>query len=928
MKILKRISRNLMRAFKHDPKLALATLVFIVALIFGTFLVGFIKAFIIVAIISTGILTYLRRRKRWYKKYGNDPVRRKRRRKMKNLFVIAMLILAILFVIGIGVFSYYIVDSSPEFEEKKLYTQDTSIIYDSTGEVIAKLGRQKRQKITFDQLPQVLIDAVIATEDSRFFQHNGFDLPRFAKASFGQVVGKANAGGGSTITMQVVKNTLTSTNQNVIRKFTDIYLSVFVLEKKYTKEEIIELYVNIPFLGANSYGVEEASQTYFGKHVSELSLSEAALVAGLFQSPSVYNPYSNPELAEKRRSTVLYLMELHGYITKDERTLANSIPVTDLLVSDTTEIAEANPYQAYIDTVVKEIDEKTGTNPYDTSMKVYTTMNRIKQDALNTAIANTVFKDDVAQTGIAVTETKTGAIAAIYGGRNRSGERTYNYATDIVKQIGSTAKPIYDYGPAVEYLNFNELTPLIDEPWTYSGGVSIKNWDGKFIGATNMKQALGLSRNIPALKTFQTVGYKKVLPFVLGLGMSPEVVDGVIYETHAVGAYTGESPLKMAAAYAAFGNGGFYIKPYSVNKIVYINTGKEEIYKPVKKQAMSDSTAFIITDCLLWATNSGLSSNARVSGVNIAAKTGTTNYDAATLKKYKLPGSAINDLWMIAYSPSYSIGIWYGYDTISSDHWNTAGSNRNVVRSAITAIFTEKGETFNTPSSVVKVTVERNSNPISLPSPFTPASSLVSAWFKVGAEPTTTSPKYSILNNVSNLEADTSGSTTTLTWDHTISTSLSDYITANASTIGEVGYNIYRQNSSGALTLLGFTTDKTYSINNVTDGTTFLVKSTYSLSKDIESSGTSVTVTIAPLASFKVSLASYTNPIAKNSVWVDEVNPVIVKNMDDVVIPPSEYSITESGNVNTSIPGDYVITYVVSYNSNIKIITKTIQVSN
>ena len=256
---MKKITKILKKVFKilsKDPQLSFTIFLLLAGFIAGSILIDLVKSAAIIGVLSVFVAISTLIRKHKEKKYGPD-YKKKRHKKLKNYIIIFCLIMAILGVIAVGYFFYYIVKSSPAFEEKKLYTQDTSIVYDADNNVIAKLGREKRQKITFNQLPQVLIDAVIATEDSRYFQHNGFDLPRFAKASLGQAMGNSSAGGGSTLTMQVVKNTLTNTNQNIIRKFTDIYMAVFVLEKKYTKEQIFELYVNIPFLGANAYVVEE-----------------------------------------------------------------------------------------------------------------------------------------------------------------------------------------------------------------------------------------------------------------------------------------------------------------------------------------------------------------------------------------------------------------------------------------------------------------------------------------------------------------------------------------------------------------------------------------------------------------------------------------------------------------------------------------------
>ena len=233
--------------------------------------------------------------------------------------LIIILGFAIFCIFAAALFMLYIVISTGSFDPEALKNQDQTVIYDKDNNVIATLGAQKRESITFDDLPQVLVDALVATEDSRFYQHNGVDMARFMKATLLNLVGQDDAGGASTLTMQTVKNNLTKkdtveTNKikKIVRKFQDVYLSVFFLEKKYTKDEILEMYVNDSCLGGTVYGVEEASKYYFGKNVSELSLPEAALLAGMYQAPNRYNPYKNPEAATKRRDTVLTLTVRHG----------------------------------------------------------------------------------------------------------------------------------------------------------------------------------------------------------------------------------------------------------------------------------------------------------------------------------------------------------------------------------------------------------------------------------------------------------------------------------------------------------------------------------------------------------------------------------------------------------------------------------------
>ena len=358
-------------------------------------------------------------------KKGKNTNQKKKQPKKKKIWkrlITFVLILGIIGILLVTSFLAYIAITAPKFKEEAFNVKDQTVVYDAKGEIIATLGAEKRESVTYDQLPQVLIDAIIATEDSRFFQHNGVDLPRFIKASVYQLLGKSEAGGASTLTMQTVKNNLTNTNsegiKGIIRKFQDVYLSVFKVEKEYSKEEIIELYVNNYNLGGNVYGVQEASKYYFGKSVSELTLPEASLIAGLFQAPNGHNPYKNLESATARRNTVLYLMEYHGYITKEEEELAKKVKIESLLVGTTGD----TEYQGYIDTVVEEVEKLTGKNPYTVPMKIYTTMEKDIQDGINKILSNDkawYWKDDVVQAGIAIVNVETGAISAVGNGRNK-----------------------------------------------------------------------------------------------------------------------------------------------------------------------------------------------------------------------------------------------------------------------------------------------------------------------------------------------------------------------------------------------------------------------------------------------------------------------------------------------------------------------------
>ncbi len=909
-------------------------------------------------------------------KSNETMVKVKKKKKVKKVLKIILNIFLLLLLIGlIGgiIFAIYIVTHAPDFNPENLYSTESSILYDRNGNQAGKLGVEKRKNVNYNDLPQVLIDAIIATEDSRFMQHNGFDLPRFLKASAGQVVNKitghGNAGGGSTLTMQVSKNNYTSVEdsgfEGIVRKFTDIYISIFKLEKNYSKEEIIEFYVNIPFLGNNAYGVEQACQTYFGKSVSDINLSEASLIAGLFQAPTSYNPYQHPKQAEERRNTVLYLMQRHGYITKEEADDARSIPVESLLRESNPE-GSSNEYQSYIDVVVKEVEEKTGLSPYTTGMKIYTNLDPDKQKTLNDIMSGKTWKwkDDKVQAGIAIVDVNTGALVATGGGRNQKGERQYNYATDITRQIGSCAKPLFDYGPAFEYTNAGLASQVYDGPHSYSSGVAIKNADGGYKGTLTYKYALAASRNIPALRVFQSVDNSKIKEFVTKLGIKPEIdSNGGLHEAHALGAFSGSNPKDMAAAYAAFANGGYYTEPYTVNKIEYIDSDKTVSLKNKRSKVMSDSTAYMITDALVYAVSGYGNIGGSVSGVQLAAKTGTSMFDSEARRKYGYPSSANMDMWVTGYTPEYAVSLWYGYTKAEKGYYlgNDGYSARGkLFRQVISSISDRSGtKKFTVPSSVVKVTVEKETSPLMLPSANTPNNMKVTEYFKKGTQPTEVSPRYSTLPNASGLNAKTNGNQIELSWTAAnkpeyltddyfrknyktfFGSSLEEQLAARKASQGEFGYEVFvKDNSTGVTNSLGFTTNTTFKATKQNKNVTYIVKTTLSNLKVTQSSGITIDVKGEPEKT--TSLLTYV--LAGNLKDTAKVN-VLYTDPGITSVSSDGVDITKNAKITVSCPelgtsgkaqketytftkaGTYTLKYTITYNGASETVARTITVS-
>lgn len=872
------------------------------------------------------------------KQKSNEPKKKKITSKRKRTILNILLICVVAFIILITVFFSYVIVKAPKFDPNNLKFTQMSELYDSDGNIIAKMGDENRTEITYDQLPEVLIDAIVATEDSRFFQHNGFDLARFTKASIGQVLGR-NSGGASTLTMQIVKNNYTSTVsrgfEGIVRKFTDIYISIFKVEKKYTKKEIIEFYVNDSYLGNGAYGVEQASQNYFGKSVSDINLAEASFIAGLFQAPSSYDPYNYPEKAEKRRKTVLYLMERHGYITSEERKIAQSSPITSFIKSERTN-NEYSEYQGYIDTVVEELLKEYDLNPYTTPLKIYTAMNRGKQDFVNKVMNGEAWswENDLAQAGVVMTDSNSGEVIAVGAGRNKNTKRSFNFATQTNKQIGSTAKPIFDYAPAVEYLGWGNINYIKDEPWKYTNGPSMNNSDGGYKGVLPMYQALGLSRNVTALKTFQQVssevGNDKIVKFATSLGLTPEVENGKAHEAHSIGAFTGNknasvnSPMTMAGAYGAFSNGGYYIKPHTITKFIYKETEEVVDANIPKTRVMNDSTAFIINYALNWSVTDGLAKSAgNISGVSVAAKTGTSNFDSKTIRDNKISSKAVNDLWVCGYTPTQTITFWYGYDKLYKEHYSTTATwsiRDRFYRNLAENLFDKNGKTFTAPASIETVQVVKNSNPLRLATAATPDYMKVTAYFRKGTAPTETSKEYDSLPSVSNVKSKVNGNSVELKWD---GLSAEDMLNLNPDeNFGSLGYDIYiKDGSSGSEVYVGTTTGSSYTHSTNYSNPVYVIYTAYANYKANRSKGVEHKVSI--ITDFDVEIGNET--IEQGTTFVDKKPIIVLYNSIDVT-EDSKIELV-SGTVNTSTPGTYKLQYKITYSGNSKTVSRNVIVT-
>ena len=681
----------------------------------------------------------------------------------------------------VAIFAYYGA-TAPTIQASDLEGATETKILDKDGELIYSLGGEKRDLITSEQVPQLLKDAITSIEDKRFYSHMGIDPIRIA----GSFLRNAKAGqitqGGSTITQQLVKLAVFSTkkeDQTYKRKIQEIMLAL-QLERNYSKEQILTYYLNKVYMANNVYGFGTASHYYFNKELSELSLPQVALLAGMPQAPNSYDPYANADQAKERRDLVLYSMKENGKITKEQYDQAVATPVTEGLIAHNNNVDsndKALVYDSFVTMVLKEVQEKTGLDPYNDGLTIETTIDSKAQQRLYD-IVNTndyiQYVNDKIQNAVVMLDTKTGAVRAVNGGRKQTTLLGYNRATDNSRSTGSTIKPVIDYGPAIEYLNYSTGQTIMDQRTTYSNGVELNNWDFSHKGAMTLRTALVYSRNTTALQTFKAVGETNIKSFLNNLDIQIKN-DGQDYlvESNSIGADI--SPIKMAAAYATFGNYGTYSKPYTVTKVT-TRDGQVTEFKPEQKQAMKDSTAYMITDVLKDSFKYGFATQAAIPGLPTAAKTGSSNY---TVEQKRAMGASdyediIPDSWFIGYSTDYTISAWTGYDNPYEQGGGVDTTEQEYSRLIYYYLMkymaeSSSGDDWVQPDSVVKQQIEIGSDPLSLPGPRTPANMIATELFVKGHVPTQQSMNYGTkIEGPTGLKAtyDKSKKTLTVTWDN------------------------------------------------------------------------------------------------------------------------------------------------------------------
>ncbi len=646
--------------------------------------------------------------------------------KVKVGAIVVSVIVAIGFIgliVGL-VIMFNMLSSKPDVKVEDFVNEQSSIIYDRNDEVIAEIGYVKRTNITYEDLPNVVVDAFVATEDSRFFTHPGFDISRFTKAIIENLSSMSFSQGGSTFTMQLIKNTYfvndetgQGAQKEVERKVQEIAMS-FEVEDLLSKKVILESYLNKLYFGGegNIRGIEKASNYYFGKSVRDLNLNEAAFLAGVINAPYTYDPHNSIENANERKNTVLYLMNRHGYISDEEYELAVKVRVEDLLNDQSDGKDGENEefkYQAYLDAVINEVIEETGYDPSTTPMKIYTNMDQDLQeliDGIQRGEHGITYPNDLIEIASAVVNNHTGAVVGILGGRNYAdgGALMLNHATQQIKQPGSSIKVMLDYALAFENLGWATSHVVDDKKVTIDGNVTIGNSDGVYNGQMRLLDAIGFSKNTPAAQALQEVVNQKgrayVVDYLNKLGF--DVDEDKFNLQYSFGGSTFEvTCLQLASAQSTLFNGGTHVEPHTVKRIEFMD-GRDAIeIKSESAKALSEEAAYLATEALRNNVNGPYYYMYVLrDSYQTFAKTGTSDWGDSGLA-YGIPVGSAKDSWMIASSSEYTCATWLGYEQAikgKNTYLNMNIINMNITGRVNNLLLDQTVESFGTPPNVAR----------------------------------------------------------------------------------------------------------------------------------------------------------------------------------------------------------------------------------
>ncbi len=675
------------------------------------------------------------------KKQKSNP--KKSRKILKNIILVLMIIILVGSFVALGTAYAWIKSAKPLNIDELISLNQTTYIVDSEDNIIMKLhANENRTIVALDKIPIQLQDAFIAIEDKRFDKHFGIDIYRMFGALKVDLISRSTAQGGSTITQQLIKKVYLSDEKVFKRKVVEIYYAI-QLERRFTKDQILEAYLNTIPLGDNVAGVKEASLYYFGKELDQLTLGESAMIAGITNNPSKYTPTRNFENATKRKELILSEMLKQGKINQSQYDDAMKEEIVLSKVEsevDTTYFADM-----VIEDVLKVLEDELGYTEeeaqirlFNGGMKIVATIDTDIQNSLEASFKKEALfpksKEDANGTlqpeaAAIIIDHTTGEVKAIMGGRSEKVRRGLNRATQSLRQPGSTIKPLAVYAPALDN-GYTVASVIDDSPISY-GNYSPDNYGGTFKGLITVREAIQSSINVVAVKIVQDLGLSRSAEYLQKFGITSIVTDkGLSHNDLGLGSLAlggltqGVRPIEMAAAYSVFPNKGIYNKPVTFTKI-YDKDGNL-IYenKPKKERVISEQVAYLMVDIMQGVVKGGTGGRAALSNMPTAGKTGTTTNNV--------------DAWFIGYTPYYTTAVWMGHD----DPKNLGFTGGNYPASLWKDIMTNvhKGKPykdFEKPGGLVAVDIctESGKRPSELCALDQRGSTIISEVFIKGTEP-------------------------------------------------------------------------------------------------------------------------------------------------------------------------------------------------
>ena len=623
----------------------------------------------------------------------------------------------------------------------------TSIIYDGQSDVVTRLhGVQDRTWVSISELQPSTVYAFISAEDARFFEHEGVDVIRIAGAIVADIKAGSYVQGASTISQQLIKLSHLTSEKTISRKAEEAALA-YEMERQYSKEDILEMYLNYVYFGGGYYGIEAAAEGYFGVHASDLTLDQSAMLAGILKSPSGYAPHINYAASINRRNNILRLMRDYGYITDDEKKQASAGRPT--ILHDKRE--EYSGY--YTDAVTKSAAALMGITVDELirgGYSIYSAMDSDIQHYCEEMFKNgELFPAEDSEAAIVVLEPSTGMVVAMVGGRSYTGGISFNRATDIRRQPGSVIKPVITYAPAFEYLNYTAADMILDEETTFAD-YTPSNYGNKYYGWVTVREAVTKSLNVPAVKTLSAVGVYRAKDFAKRCGIEFDDKDDSL--ALALGGFTyGVSPLQIAGAYSCFASGGIYNTPTLIKKITDRNGLTVYEYRQDSRRVMSEANAYILTSMLKSVVTEGTGHRLNTLDIPIAGKTGTVGL-----------ANGNRDAWMAGYTPEYTAVVWQGYDSDRLGLLPSSATGGTYPALMLYELFNHiypdgRSGDFEKPESVKQYSIDaktlKKQHKVVLANAMTPQSSRVTEYFTEETAPEDVSGYWAVPGSAQNLLA-------------------------------------------------------------------------------------------------------------------------------------------------------------------------------